>query len=198
MKTYLDLTLLPNEGLGHYFLWGKLYQKMHLILIRHKTETNGSQVGLAFPQYKYDKGKAAHLGGKLRLITSQDGLLDHLDISKALQNLTDYIHVASIKPVPDGIAEYVCYSRARMKSNKERLARRMAKRQGIRYEEALDSYASFDEHRSDLPYIRMQSHSTGQYFTLFVKEVVVPKEQRDGEFSCYGLSRSHTVPKFLP
>ena len=196
MKTYLDLTLLPCPDINLYFLWSKLYQQIHLALVSNKTNTNGSNVGVAFPQYRYEKGEVSQLGKKLRLIANHEESLRQIDILKWLHRLTDYIHATSIKPVPDSVDQYVCYSRARVKTNKEHLARRKAKRQGIKLEKALDYYNSFEERHSDLPYVQIRSQNTGQQFRLLIEEIPAKTAEQCGEFSCYGLSRNNPVPKF--
>ena len=91
MQHYIDITLLPNDEIGHYFLWGKLYQQVHLALV----EQEQGQVGVSFPEYSKSQPR---LGRKLRLFAINEQGLKQLDLSKWLTRLLDYCHISSIRP----------------------------------------------------------------------------------------------------
>ena len=50
-------------------------------------------------------------------------ILEKLDLKKWLDRLTDYVHITSIREVPENIKGYAIYKRKQVKTNAERLAR---------------------------------------------------------------------------
>ena len=194
MTAYQDITLLPDQETDLYFLWQKVFQQVHLALVEIKDEVGQVSVGLSWPNYRYSED-VKHLGNKVRLFAIQESDLVGLDINKWLSRLTDYVHITSIKPVPENIVGYACYSRVMPKSSNARLARRKAKREDISYEMALDKVNGREEQREDLPYIWSKSLSGGQMFPLFIERTEFDTATV-GNYSCYGLSKTSTVPCF--
>lgn len=195
MQHYQEITLLPNDDIGHYFLWGKIYQQLHLALVTLAAGKDGA-VGVSFPEYS--KGQP-RLGRKVRLFAEDVVTLDALNIAEWLNRLSDYCHISSIKPVPDN-TQHVQVSRKQCVTSPERLARRRAKRKGESYEQALAHYEGFNVEGSRLPFIEMHSESTQNVgdkhrFRLLVDQHVVATPKA-GVFSCYGLSTTATVPWF--
>ena len=193
MKNYVEITLLPSIDISAYFLWEKVYQQLHMAFVEIKDADNKIDVGAAFPDYKQDK--KSRLGRKLRLFASTGDRLDSLNLKKRLSSLSDYVHVTSIRDVPEKIEGYACFKRNQPKINNVRLARRMAKRKNINYEEALLHFQSRDEKMSMLPFINMKSQSTDNRFRLFI-EKSDSDSQVTGTFNSYGLSKTATVPWF--
>ena len=193
MNYYIDITLLPDADVGLFFLWEKVYQQVHLALVSIKDEKQRTPIGVVFPEYDVKKN---YLGRKLRLFSPDSKTFEQLNLQKWLSRLADYVHLTSIKNVPDNIEEYVCCYRVRLKTNQERLARRKAKRSNISFEEALTALDGFKEKRTDLPYIRLTSHETGQRFRLFVEQKPANVSSISKSFSCYGLSAEGVLPKF--
>jgi len=97
--------------------------------------------------------------------------------------------------VPEKITGYACFKHIKLKGNKEKLARRRAKRKGESFQEALKYYSNYKEYRSKLPYINMNSLSNEQRFRLFIEKQIVERAHKD-TFSCYGLSKAATIPCF--
>ncbi len=95
---------------------------------------NKVKVGVAFPQYDEQQHQ---LGCKLRLFAPSCELLEKLNIKQWLSRLTDYVHISSIKNVPEKIDSYVVFKRVQLKTSNARLARRKAKRKGITQQQAL-------------------------------------------------------------
>ncbi|WP_428615840.1 type I-F CRISPR-associated endoribonuclease Cas6/Csy4 [Pseudoalteromonas sp.] len=195
MQHYQEITLLPNNEIGHYFLWSKVYQQLHLALA---TLANGefSNVGVSFPEYS---NSPPRLGRKVRLFAEESTMLNALNITEWLSRLSDYCHISSIKPVPE-ITEFVQVSRKQCVTNPERLARRRAKRKGESFEQALAHYEGLKVQGSRLPFVEIQSessHNVGDKhrFRLLVDQQRV-KAPQTGLFSCYGLSKTATVPWF--
>jgi CRISPR-associated endonuclease Csy4 len=192
MNYFQDITLLPDAEIGSYFLWHKVFQRIHLALAKNKKTNNQSLIGIDFPGYAADKNS---LGAKLRLIAENAEPLKQMRCEKWLTPFKDYVHIRSIKPVPENISGYACFKNIKPKSNKEKLARRRAKRKGESFREALAHYDDFLEQRSKLPYINMISQTNGHRFRLFIEKQEM-REPQAGLFSCYGLSNRTTVPLF--
>lgn len=192
MKYYQEISLLPNAEITPYFIWQKLYQQIHLGLVENKTAGNASAIGVAFPEYN---AKKYFLGTKLRLFTEDEKLLVQMNCEKWLNRLKDYVHIGPIKPVPEKLAGHACFKHIKLKGNKEKLARRRAKRKGETLRQALSHFENFEEQRSNLPYINMISQKNRQRFRLFIEKQAMEQPQT-GLYSCYGLSNTTTLPLF--
>ena len=192
MNFYQEITLLPQAEISPYFIWQKLYQQIHLALVENKITDKTSAVGVAFPEYNADKYS---LGTKLRMFAEDAKSLEQMHFEKWFNRLSDYVHLSHIKPVPEKLAGYACFKHIKLKGNKEKLARRRAKRKGETFQQALLHYENFEEGRSNLPYINMTSQTNGQRFRLFIEKQAMEQPQT-GLYSCYGLSNTTTVPLF--
>ena len=192
MNYYQEVSLLPNADIGLYFFWQKLYQQIHLALVENKSAENASAIGVAFPEYNDDK---YFLGRKLRLFAEDGQTLEQIHCEKWLIRLSDYMHVSRIKPVPEKLVGYARFKHIKLKGNKEKLARRRAKRKAETLEQALAHFEDFEEQRINLPYINMHSETNGGRFRLFIEKQVMEQAQT-GLYSCYGLSNTTTVPLF--
>jgi CRISPR-associated endonuclease Csy4 len=69
------------------------------------------------------------------------------------------------------------------------------KRKGGTLEDALAHYAGFNDKQSKLPFVNIQSLSKGQQFRLFIDQDILVQAE-SGEFNCYGLGKTATVPWF--
>jgi len=192
MKYFIELTLLPNVEIPLHFIWQKLYQQIHIALADNKKTDGASNIGVSFPEYNASEFL---LGTKLRLFAEDEQSLKDMQCGKWLNRLSDYVHLSSIKPVPEKVTGYAYFKHIKLKGNKEKLARRRAKRRGETYEEALAHFKDFEEQQSKLPYINMTSQTNGQRFRLFIEKEEM-SEPQSGLYSCYGLSRNTTVPIF--
>ena len=192
MKYYLDITLLPGAEDSLGFLWHKVYQQIHIALAENKTINGESAVAVSFPEYG---SKVFPLGAKLRLLAKTQEQLNKFNGPQWLNRLSDYTHCTSIKEVPLSVDKFVCFKRKQCDTNIERLARRRAKRKDETLGQALQYYAGFKDEKSELPFINMQSLSGDKRFRLFIEKETVTQEQ-EGGFSCYGLSKTATVPWF--
>jgi len=197
MKYYLDITLLPDAEANLGFLWQKVYQQIHIVLADNKIAENQSAIAVSFPKYG---DKEFPLGDKLRLLADQQALLEQLDIAKWLNRLTDYTHATSIKSVPSSVNEYACFKRKAVKSELKRavsLANHLSK--------PVEEVVKFRQDKglnqnSKLPFIHMESQKpteTGQKnkFRLFIERHLYDSSV-EGNFDCYGLSKTATIPWF--
>jgi len=199
MKYYQDITLLPDAEANLGFLWQKVFQQVHLALVKIQTEDHKSNVAVSFPDYG---GKGCPLGAKLRLFSKDCALLEKLAITQVLERLMDYVHCRSIQAVPEVIDKYVCFNRKQFRTNVLRLARRRVVKHKISLDDALKHYEGFMDQETTLPFINMQSLSSdrgevalGHQFRLFIEKDEM-NHAIEGEFNCYGLSKTATVPWF--
>ncbi len=190
MNFYQEITLHPESDITVNFLWSKIFPIIHKGFALFKDGNNNCPFAVAFPQYAKE-GEKIGVGGKLQIFSETKEKLMQLDLKMRLQKLEDYMSVTGIRPVPmRRVTGYAVYSRKHVEDASR--ARRYARRHDIDEEETQKKFNAKREMCS-LPFIRMDSGSTGQRFCLFIdkKEVTMPEK---GSFGCYGLSNSATVP----
>nr|WP_319555709.1 type I-F CRISPR-associated endoribonuclease Cas6/Csy4 [uncultured Vibrio sp.] len=212
MKYYQDITLLPEAEVSLGFIWEKVYQQIHLMLVEHKLDVNVSEVGLSFPAYG---DKAFPLGSQLRLFADTEVSLSRLDVAKWLQRLSDYVHIKPVKLVPSDVNEYACFTRCNPKSQQRRLKQLERRTSFLAQKHGVDKdamraelLASIEQHsgESKLPYINVQSLSTSaephlrHKFMLFIQcDKSSSQLGNINTFSCYGLSqREKGKQTFVP
>jgi len=193
MKYYIEITLLPAIEIPIYFLWEKVYQQIHLALVEVQDGEGKVHIGASLPEYDAKQHK---LGSKLRLLSSSINDLENLKIQKWLSRLTDYIHVSTIRNVPEKIQGYAFFKRIQTKSSNARLARRKAKRDGVSVEEALRVLNKRKEQTSKAPYIRMKSQSTDKRYRLMIGYEEAEQKSNIESFTTYGLSSKTPIPIF--
>ncbi len=196
MKYYLEITLIDGGDEPLYFIWSKLYAQLHLALVEVKNRNDKSNIGISFPEYRFNEEKGiGFLGTKLRLFANSEEELCNLKIKDWLARLSDYLHITSIREVPaHKVTGYAVFSRKQVKTNAERLARHRIKRGDIDFDEAVQRYQNIVT-TSNLPFIQLKSLTNQHPFRLFIQ-----KENKNhaetGSFSSYGLSVDATVPEF--
>jgi len=193
MKSYIEITLLPNEEIPIYFLWEKLYQQLHLAFVEIKRPDNTVSIGVSFPNYDSSLNQ---LGCKIRLFASSTSDLEAININQWLSRLTDYIHITSIRDVPDYVEGYAHFKRLQLKSSNGRLARRKAKRERISIEEATAYFNGRKEQYSKAPFIQIKSLSSEKRYRLMIVREEADASQTESGFSTYGLSSTSSVPVF--
>ena len=200
MNYYIEVTLMENDQFSPYELWSQLYPQLHLALVEAKNSDNKVNIGFSFPQYRFHQDKGVgFIGTKLRLFAESEADLKKLDIRRWLERLEDYVHVTSIREVPNDIKNYAIYKRKQVKTNAQRLARHRVKRGDIGFDEALARYSNVVT-TTNLPYIEMKSLSTSDQqskkrFKLFIEKQSAEKSETQ-VFSTYGLSSVSSVPEF--
>ncbi len=193
MKCYIDITLLPSADIALNFLWEKVYQQLHLALVEIQDSSNKVSVGVAFPEYDETQNQ---LGSQLRLFAPSRAALEGMNLQQWISRLSDYVHITEIRKVPGKVDGYAVFKRIQPKSNNTRLARRKAKREAISYETALAYFQTKEEQFSQLPFIHIKSHSSGNRFRLMIARAEANDYQADDGFSTYGLSSKSSVPIF--
>ena len=200
MNYYIEVTLMENDKFSPYELWSQLYPQLHLALVEAKNADNKVSIGFSFPQYRFHQDKGVgFIGTKLRLFAESEADLKKLDIRRWLERLEDYVHVTSIREVPNDIKNYAIYKRKQVKTNAQRLARHRVKRGDIGFDEALARYSNVVT-TTNMPYIEMKSLSTSDQqsekrFKLFIEKQSAEKSATQ-VFSTYGLSSVSSVPEF--
>ena len=200
MNYYIEVTLMENDQFSPYELWSQLYPQLHLALVEAKNADNKVNIGFSFPQYRFHQDKGVgFIGTKLRLFAESEADLKKLDIRRWLERLEDYVHVTSIREVPNDIKNYAIYKRKQVKTNAQRLARHRVKRGDIGFDEALARYSNVVT-TTNMPYIEMKSLSTSDQqsekrFKLIIEKQSAEKSETQ-VFSTYGLSSVSSVPEF--
>jgi CRISPR-associated endonuclease Csy4 len=193
MKYYIEVTLRPSTEIPLYFLWEKVYQQIHLVLVGKKNQDGLVSIGVSFPGYDTERN---YLGNKLRIFAKAESDLEELRISKWLARFADYIHITNARVVPEKPQGYAYFQRVQTKSSTERLGRRKAKREGISLKAALKDLTDHEEKTSKLPYIRIKSLSSEKRYRLMISCTETDEKSCDNKFSTYGLGHNCSVPLF--
>ncbi|MEJ1438741.1 MAG: type I-F CRISPR-associated endoribonuclease Cas6/Csy4 [Candidatus Sedimenticola sp. (ex Thyasira tokunagai)] len=187
MDHYLEIRLLPDPEFAPSVLMNALFAKLHRALAK----SSSKMIGISFPDVQHEKPT---LGNRLRLHGKAENLQHLMDL-EWLTGMRDHTTTSGLKPVPENIRHRIV-RRVQVKSNPERLRRRWMKRKGITEEEARRALPDNAAKQLKLPFVTIKSQSTGQVFRLFIDHQPIINENLNGEFSCFGLSSSTTVPWF--
>lgn len=193
MTNYLDITLAPDaETCGNHLL-AAVYSRLHIAL----AELESDDIAISFPGYSYEPERKRKdlntLGATLRLHGSAQAL-DQLMATEWLAHLREQVAMASPRAVPPG-ADSLKVRRIQIRSSPARIRRRQMKRNGLTEAEALAAYPDGNAKKTDLPYLRLRSHSTGNPFLLFISQSPAAQSSL-GKFNAYGLSVDASVPRF--
>jgi len=112
-----------------------------------------------------------------------------------LNGMSDHIHVTGIQPIPRPEG-YRRVQRVQVKSSPERLRRRYMRRHQVDEQSARQAIPDTARKSLALPYVRIDSQSTGQRFQLFIKHGSIEDRPTEGLFNHYGLSVDATIPWF--
>lgn len=197
MKYYIDITLLPSDDIGHHFLWEKVYQQLHIAVVDFQKTNGNSAIGIGFPECNVRKNR---LGRKARIFAISQAAIEQFNANHWLDRLQDYVHITTVREVPEGIEGYESFSRLQTKGgNPERYARRAVKRQGISYEKALDERKSMIQTKVNNPFVWIKSLSNDNRFRLLIQHTLLDKQALENEkyrFDSYGLTKNGALPRF--
>lgn len=185
MDYYLDIIVKPGLEYSDNTIMNHLYASLHKTLFDY----GNKKIGCSFPQVAN-----LGLGSCLRLHGSQTALEDLMAV-KWLKKFEDYVQLKPLAKVPEKVA-YRVVRRVQVKSSPERLLRRSIKKGKLSLEEAEQRLQSMHAKTTKLPYLRVKSTSTGQYFRLFVIHDEIMQKPAEGEFNHYGFSQTATIPWF--
>ena len=197
MNYYQEITLLPEQDITIGFIWQKVFQQVHIALVENKIDEKHSAIALSFPDYGKDRFP---LGGKLRLLAQEKESLDKLDITKWLNRLIDYVHIKSVRNVPE-TKSFACFLRenlkgeTRIEKNMQIKAKRWSEKSGKPLQECLaELEKSKPKIESYPPFVWCESQETKRCnpenvakFPLYIKKIEVESMQV-GKINCYGLA----------
>lgn len=184
MDFYLELQLLPDPEFPSSLLMNALFAKLHRALVLH----GQNDIGISFPDYEQrNLGQRIRLHGNLTSLTKLTG-------QPWLQGMRDHCASSGIQPVPAN-TQHCIVRRVQVKSSPERLRRRRIAR-GATPEQALHAIPDCAAERLRLPFITLNSQSSGQRFLLFIEQLKPQETLSTGSFNAYGLSSTATVPWF--
>lgn len=184
---YIDITVRPDPESSASQLLGALYDRLHLTLVQHRLDG----IGVSFPGYTVSPRT---LGTTLRLHGSNHAL-QQVTQAEWLKGVRDHVRMTEIAGVPAD-ASHRTVQRKQFKTSAERLRRRRMRRKGETEEQATKAIPSSMEHRPNLPYVYLRSHSTGQPFCLFITLGPLAADATPGSFNSYGLGGTTTIPWF--
>jgi CRISPR-associated endonuclease Csy4 len=186
MNRYLDIRILPDPEFAPNHLMNALFAKLHRCLVR----TGVDDVGISFPEVDPVK---PHLGRVLRLHGTEDSFARLLS-EEWLTGMRDHVQISGVQAVP-GQVEHRRVRRVQVKSSPERIRRRQIKRHQWTAEEAKKRIPDSSARMLPLPFLSIQSISSGRRFNLFIDQERAERPVA-GSFNAYGLSASATVPWF--
>lgn len=195
LNYYQEIELIEQPDVSLGVIWSKLYMQLHLALADLKNKNGVQTIGVSFPEYDDPNFP---LGKRLRLFAASEKELTDLTIARWLSRLTDYVKVKEIHPVPlKRVKGYASFTRKEIKRKPEAIARRRARKDpGITYEEALRRATLREREIPLLPFINLNSLTSGQRFKLFIDRKQEKEPSKLIEFSSYGLSHETVVPIF--
>lgn len=184
---YTDIKVVPDPESGPTQLLGALYDRLHLALVQRHRDS----IGISFPDYSLNPRT---LGTTLRLHGSQADL-QQLLATDWLRGMRDHVRIKEIAKAPAD-APHRTVQRKQFKTSAERLRRRRMRRKGETMEQAAEAIPASMEHRPNLPYVYLHSHSTRQSFCMFISLGPPKAEATPGHFNSHGLGGTTTVPWF--
>lgn len=187
MDTYIDIRLLPDPEFPPTLLMNALFSKLHRGLVNF----GDGSIGVSFPDVRE---KSRSLGQHLRLHGTA-ATLEQFMQSGWLKGMNDHLKVSDHCAVPNKVSHRIV-RRIQAKSSPERERRRLIAHKGVSEEKARSTIPDEKVKLLDLPYVVLNSQSTGQQFRLFIEHMPEKVEPQLGSFSAYGLSTTATVPWF--
>ena len=187
MSHYIDLCIRQIPDIVPAHILEKLFGKIHLSLV----ELRCSDIGISFP--KMDE-KRPSLGPVLRLHGPEPSLRALMG-KAGIAAMRDYVRLGDILTVPLRTS-FRLIRRVQTQSSVERLRRRLAKRHNLNPAEAAERIPESAAQKSNLPFIRVRSASSGQIFNLFISQGKDLEAPSPGVFNAYGLSSQATIPWF--
>jgi len=184
MDHYLDIRLRANAGIGKNELMATLFYKIHVWIARN---ANG-RIALSFPDMNKTPGARLRVHGcesDLQAFSSGDWR----------RTVMLWIDLAQVCPVPAD-ARHCMVARIQRKSA-HNMRQRAMRRDGLTLEQAMVRIPDTATESLDLPYLYVQSASTGQRVRFFIKQSPAQPVAVKGAFSAYGLGKDGaTVPWF--
>jgi len=190
MDHYINITIMPDTksdtALPQNGLMGSVYGLVHGALALND---NKYGVGVSFPAIE-----ARDPGNVIRLHGDSNGL-NALALADKLGELSRWVSVSDVLPVPDHVNGHAVVTRFRLKMGQAQM-RRMKKRGTFTAGDERAYLAKMKARAAQYPHINVQSRSTGQTYPRHIKVSEVLQSPVAGEFDNFGLSQKATVPLF--
>jgi CRISPR-associated endonuclease Csy4 len=184
---YIDIHLRIDPDFAASQLLSVLYAKVHRALVR----LGSDDLAISFPGYSE---KPLGLGSSLRVLGDPTRLAQLMGLNW-MSGMADHVRVELVTPVPVDAA-YRRLIRVQAKSNPDRLRRRLMKRHNVSAAQAQEQVPDSAAEKLRLPFLSLQSSSSGQKFLLFLRLEEPVASPRSGTFNAYGLSATATIPWF--
>lgn len=168
MNVYQEMTLMADADISPYFLWSKVYARLHIALADVKNKHDIDGIGVSFPQYKHQQKNdktIATLGNKLRIFANTADDLEKLALSARLDGLIDYVHLTEIKEVGDKATGHVVVKRYRHKSL-HFYVKNYATYHNVSYDEAVKMCQHYNVSNPSYPYINLTSSRNGHQYKI--------------------------------
>lgn len=184
MDNYIDIQIQPDAEMRENVLLNKVYTKLHKAL----WDLKARDIGVSFP-------KAKVLLGNVIRVHSTFERLQELNEMKWLGGLFGYCLHSDIQQVPSTV-KYIKVSRWQHNMSESHL-RRLIKRGSIT-QEKIKAYKAkmFTKQMTTLPFLEIESTSTGKHHRRYIKVSEILDEPIKGEFDSFGLSKCATIPWF--
>jgi len=189
MDHYLDIRLRPDPEFPASMLMNALYSKLHRALY----DLQADDIGVSLPDHKTGV-RARTPGDRLRLHARKERLEQLMALSW-LAGMRDHVELTDIAPVPTEVSHRRVVRRQFNTGGPSRV-KRYARRHDISEDEARQCLAAPAERKISLPFVQVNSRSSGQRFALFIEHAQPQAAPVGGSFNHYGLSREATVPWF--
>lgn len=201
MKYYQEIFIYPDVETPRHVLREKVFEALHLsfvttekLLQNNIEKVDFIRFGLSFPNYH--KG-LYELDYTIRVFAPEREDLESLDLKTKLMRVKDYLKIGGILNTPDD-TNYSVFKRKQVKSSIERLAKRGVTRGAYpNYEIAFSELKKKGKQLSKLPYIFVNSTSSGQNRLRLFIDKDTSQNHVEGKYTSYGLSKEgSTVPDF--
>lgn len=187
MDHYIDLEVRANPEITPDQLMSALYAKLHRDLAGQGCKC----IGVSFPQVSF---QGVYLGPRIRLHGELDAL-NALSARNWLGSVRDHVTQSGPFKVPDNPG-YRAVRRVQVKSNPARLRRRLMRRHDLTEVQACERIPDSSARFTKLPFVCLNSASTGQSYSLIIDHGALLSEPVVGEFNSYGLGTGATIPWF--
>lgn len=189
MDQYVDIEMRPDPEFVANQLMNALYAKLHRALVA----LGSTGIGVSLPGVGL-KASTLGTGTRLRLHGNLAALSALLE-SDWLTGMRDHVVLTPLMQVPDKV-QHRAVRRVQVKSNPERLRRRLMSRHTMDEQEACERITDEAARTTTLPFVQLRSTSTGQPFRLFIDHGPIQPNAVSGDFNAYGLSQGATIPWF--
>mgnify|MGYP001028060495 FL=1 len=183
MEHFIEIKIKPDAEMRENVLLNKVYTKFH----KRLCDLKSSGIGISFPEYSLKLGK------NIRVHGDEQRLQDFQSLNW-LGGLKGYCDTSEIKTIPENVVHRTI-SRKQVNMTSSKL-RRLIKRGSIEHNEIKRYKAEMFKKGIDNPFIELESSSNGNMHRRYIQFGEFKKVPAGGQFDCFGLSNTATVPWF--